>query len=46
MKIISIVMLILLTSCTALSKHENDLKLFGHDVMDEELDDLAKNTGK
>jgi uncharacterized protein YceK len=46
MKLISIVMLILLTGCGALIKHEGDIKLIGHDLMDEELDDLAKEKDK
>lgn len=42
MKIFSIVMLILLTSCNALVKHENDFKVISHDVMDEEIDEIIK----
>ena len=37
---ISIVMMILLTSCNALAKHVDDFKSLGHDVVDEEVDDI------
>lgn len=42
MKIFSIVMLILLTSCNALVKHTDDFKSLGHDVVDEEVDEIVK----
>jgi hypothetical protein len=41
MKFFSIVMIVLLTSCCALSKHKDDIKAIGHDVVDEGIDNAS-----
>jgi hypothetical protein len=41
MKFISICMMILLTSCTALVKHKDDIKKIEHDIIDEEIDKVV-----
>jgi hypothetical protein len=42
MKLISIVMMCLLTSCNAFIKHKDDLKPMTHDMVDEAIDDAAE----
>lgn len=44
MKIFSIVMLILLTSCNAFLKNADNFKIFGHDIVDEEVDMMKAQT--
>lgn len=43
MKKFSIVMLLLLTSCTSLQKNSDDLNKSGHDVFDEEVDEINED---
>ena len=40
MKFFSIVMLTLLTGCGAILKNEREIKKFGHDVVDEQVDQV------
>lgn len=42
MKILSIVMLVLLTSCSAFVKHKDDLKPMAHDMVDEAIDEVVE----
>jgi len=42
MKNVSIACLLLLTSCGALIRHKEDFKTIGHDVIDEEVDQIVE----
>lgn len=46
MKLISIVMISLLTSCNAFIAHKDDLKPMAHDMADEEIDSVAVEAQK
>lgn len=42
MKIISILALIVLTSCNSFIKHKDELKPTAHDMVDEEIDEVTE----
>ena len=41
MKIFSIVLILLLTSCGAFVKNEDQIKKFGYDIVDEEVNEIS-----
>jgi hypothetical protein len=43
MRKLSIVLILLLTGCTALQKNSDELKKIGHDIVDEEIDNGLSN---
>lgn len=46
MKLFSICLLILLTSCQSFKKNEDNIKKAAHDVVDEAIDGVDKKTSK
>jgi hypothetical protein len=46
MKYISTVLLLLLIGCGSIFKHKQDFKNIGHEIVDEEVDDLIDEEKK